>query len=130
MSKYIAVLPAQTAGGADSFTVTLGAVEVTDDTEASLVATLLIPPPGFVTVTGVATNNATINIRQLRAGAVIATPAAVTLGVGTNLVAETPLSVPGAGASFQAGDVLDVLMHQNGAGIAIGSGIVAEVELN
>ncbi len=130
MSKYDAVLPAQTAAAADSITVD-AVIETSDDLENILVTALLIPPSGFTTVTGQATNNATISVRQLRAGAVIATPAAVTLGVGTNLVAETPLTVPiVAGSTWQAGDVIDVLMHQNGAGIAIGAGVIAEVEFN
>ncbi len=74
MSKYDAVLPAQTAAAADSITVD-AVIETSDDLENILVTALLIPPAGFTTVTGQATNNATISVRQLRAGAVIATPA-------------------------------------------------------
>lgn len=131
MAAYRCTLPAQTAAGGDSTTICGGAVETTDDTDNTLYRVLLIPPNGFSTVTGVATDNATISVRQLRAGSLVATPASVTLGVGTNLVAEVPLVVPiVAAAAFQQDDVLEVRMHQNGAGIAIGAGVIAEVEIS
>ena len=130
MSHYTQALPAQTAGGALS-TTDVATVEATDDTGAVLVAVDLTAPGGFTTVTGVATNNVTFNVRQLRAGASLGTVASVTLAAGTNLVAETPLNVPITnGLAVQRGDVFDVQMQQNGTGLAVGAGVLAQVEIN
>lgn len=130
MSHYTAALPAQAAAGATATTV-VGIVETTDDTGVALVAASLTPPAGFTTVTGVATNNATFNVRQVRGGSAVATVATVTLNAGTNLVAETPLNVPiTTNASLQRGDVFDVQQVQNGTGLAVGAGILAQVEIN
>ena len=138
MSAYTAVLPAQAAAGADVTTL-LGAIQTTVDQETAVERVVLIPPAGFATVTGQATNNATITVRQLRAGAVVASFAALTTAAGTNLVAETPLQLVLSGLGGQGGsggtrlafvedDVLDVVQHQNGTGQAIGAGIVVEAE--
>lgn len=130
MSKYAQALPAQTAAGAPSTTV-LGTVETTDDQETTLVAVTLTAPAGFTTVTGVATNNVTFNVRQLRAGAPLGTVASLTLAAGTNLVAETPVNVPiTAPLAVEAGDVFDVQMVQNGTGLAVGAGVFAQVDVN
>jgi hypothetical protein len=124
-------LPAQSAAGADATTL-IGAVEVEDGSGYGVSAVRILPPAGYSTVTGIATNNATFNVRHLRAGSADASPfATVTLAVGTNLVAEVPVTVPITSApSVQPDDVFDVVMHQNGSGIAIGSGLFVEVEVN
>lgn len=130
MSHYTQALPAQTAGGATS-TSYVGTVETTADDGSNLVAVNLTAPAGFSTVTGVATNNVTFNVRQLRAGASLGTVASVQLVVGTNLVAETPLNVPvTAPLAVRRGDVFDVQMVQNGTGLAVGAGVFAQVEIN
>lgn len=125
-----APLPAQAAAGADATTV-IGTFEVSDATGQGVSRVVVTPPPGFATVTGVATNNVTLNVRQLRAGAVQATFASVTLNVGTNLVAETPLAVPVSAQPVLAqDDVFDAVLHQNGTGIAVGAGLIVEVDVN
>lgn len=130
MSHYAVALPAQAAAGA-TVTTLIGTNETTDDAGDHVVAVNLTPPAGFTTVTGVATNNATFNVRQLRGGSVVATFASVTLNAGTNLTAETPLNVPiTAATQIARGDVFDVQQVQNGTGLAVGAGIVAQVEVN
>lgn len=130
MSHYAAALPAQAAAGA-TVTTLIGTNETTDDNGDNVVAVNLTPPAGFTTVTGVATNNATFNVRQLRGGSVVATFASVTLNAGTNLTAETPLNVPiTAATQIARGDVFDVQQVQNGTGLAVGAGVVAQVEVN
>lgn len=130
MALYDSVaLPAQAAAAGDVTTV-VGTVEVTDSSGSGVQRVVITPPPGYTTVTGVATNNATFNFRQVRGGAVQATFASVTLNAGTNLVAETPLNVPiSSSPNFAPDDVIDVVMHQNGTGIAIGAGLLVEVNL-
>lgn len=130
MSHYAAALPAQAAAGA-TVTTLIGTNETTDDNGVYVVAVDLTPPAGFTTVTGVATNNATFNVRQLRGGSVVATFASVTLNAGTNLTAETSLNVPiTAATQIARGDVFDVQQVQNGTGLAVGAGVVAQVEVN
>ena len=129
MSAYAETLPAQAAAGATSTTV-IGTTEATDDTSNVLSGVTLTPPAGFTTVTGVATNNVTFNVRQLRSGAVLGTVASVTLNAGTNLVAETPLTVPVTNpVAVESGDVFDVQMVQNGTGLAVGAGVAVQVDL-
>jgi uncharacterized GH25 family protein len=129
MSAYAQTLPAQAAAGSTSTTV-IGTTETTDDLSNSLQAVTLTPPAGFATVTGVATNNVTFNVRQLRNGAVLGTVASVTLNAGTNLVAETPLTVPVTSpVAVENGDVFDVQMVQNGTGLAVGAGVEVQVDL-
>jgi hypothetical protein len=130
MSHYTQALPAQTAGGATSTTF-IGTVETTDDDGSTLVAVNLTPPAGYTTVTGVATNNVTFNVRQLRAGSSLGTVASVQLVSGKNLVAETPLNVPlTTPLAVLRGDVFDIQMVQNGTGLAVGAGVFAQVEVN
>jgi hypothetical protein len=129
-ASYQATLPAQTAGGGDSTTL-IATIEGAEDTNGQIVGLVLTPPAGYSTVTGVATNNVTFTFRQLRAGVLVQTVGAVTLAVGNNLVAETPLSVPITvpGVVIQPNDVVDVVMHQNGTGLAVAIGVQAEVQL-
>lgn len=126
MAALTAALPAQSAAAADT-TTQLGVVQGTEDLNGQVVGLQLSSPSA---VTGVATNNATISFRQLRAGAVQATIGSITLASGTNLAAETPKSVAiSTNVALQDGDVIDVLCHQNGTGLALPAGIVAEAEL-
>jgi hypothetical protein len=130
MAGYAAGLPAQAAAGADSTTL-IGTVQTTNDTDNYVQRVVFTPPPGFATVTGQATNNATITVRLLRAGSFVANVALVTLNAGVNLVAETPLVVQGVtSVPVQQDDVLDCVLHQNGLGLAIGAGVTVEVEVN
>jgi hypothetical protein len=130
MPLYTAALPAQTAAGATSVTL-IGTQEVQDGSGVGVSRVVLTPPVGYTTVTGVATNNVTFNVRQLRAGVSQGTFATLTLNVGSNLVAEVPLVVPVTGTpQLQQDDVIDVQMVQNGAGIAVGAGVLAEVDVS
>jgi hypothetical protein len=123
-------LPAQTAAGADSTTY-IGTVEPSDASGYGVSSVVITPPPGYSTVTGVATNNATFNVRQVRAGSSVGTFASLTLNSGTNLVAESPVVVPvTAPPTLQSGDVFDVVMHQNGTGLAVGAGLFVTVDVN
>jgi hypothetical protein len=123
-------LAAQTAGGGDAVTI-IGTYELSDGSGVGVSRVVITPPSGYTTVTGVATNNATFSVRQVRAGSVVSTFASVTLASGTNLVAETPISVPVTSQpSFQQDDVIDVLAHQNGSGLAFGAGLFVEVDIS
>lgn len=125
-----ASLPAQTAGGGTSVTM-LGVYQLGRYETDTIRAITLTGPAGYTTVTGVATNNVTFNFRQLRAGTVLQTFASITLSVGNNLVAEVPLNVPvSTSPVFQAGDVVDVQMVQNGSGLAVAIGVVAAVTVD
>jgi hypothetical protein len=122
-----AVLPAQSAGGATSVTL-VGEVSATGGTD-NFVQRVSVTSPSAVT--GAATNNATINVRQLRAGSVVQTIATITLGNGTNLGAETPVAVPitGTPSTLQAGDTVDCQLVQNGTGLALPAGIEVNVDI-
>ena len=123
-------LPAQSAAGGDA-TTWIGTHEPTDAGGNGVTAVVITPPPGYTTVTGVNTNNVTFNVRQVRAGTSQGTFATITLNSGTNLVAETPLVVPiTAPPTLQFGDVFDVVMHQNGTGLAVGAGLFVTVDVN
>lgn len=124
-------LPAQIAAAADSVTLA-DTFELSDASGVGVSRVVVVPSAGYVTVTGTAgPNNATINVRQLRAGAVVSTFASLTLAVGTNLVAETPVVIPITGTpNFQQDDVIDVVLHQNGTGLAIGAGLFVVVDIS
>ncbi|GAC1373737.1 MAG: hypothetical protein NVSMB4_00630 [Acidimicrobiales bacterium] len=124
-------LPAQALAGADAITL-LGAFEVSDASGVGVTRVEIVPPAAYPTVTGTAApNNATISVRQMRANVLVATVASVTLAVGTNLVAETPVNVPVVGTPvLLADDVLDVLLHQNGTGLAINVGLEVVVDIS
>ena len=125
-----ASLPAQTAAGSTSTTM-LGVYELVHYQTDTVQEVTLTPPPGYTTITGVATNNVTFNVRQLRAGTLVQTFASVTLAAGNNLVAEVPLSVPiTVQPMLQDGDVVDVQMVQNGTGLAVVIGVQAAVTVN
>lgn len=123
-------LPAQTAAAAD--VIAFGDnFQISDGSGVGVSRVEIVAPAGYATVTGTAgPNNATISVRQLRAGAVVSTFAALTLAVGTNLVAETPVTIPITGSPvFQQDDVIDVLLHQNGTGLAINAGLFVIVDV-
>lgn len=127
MSTLQASLPAQTAGGGDSTTI-LGVVTAHDGQGLGASALYLTSPTA---VTGAATNNYTASFRQVRAGSVVQTIGSVTFASGTNLAVEVPLSVAiSTPTAFQVGDVVDVLLHQNGTGLASPVGIVASCAVN
>lgn len=125
-----ATLPAQSAAGGTSTTM-LGVYQLSTSETDTIREVTLTPPAGYTTITGVATNNVTFNFRQVRAGTALQTFASVTLSVGNNLVAETPLNVPvTANPVFQANDVIDCQMVQNGTGLAVVIGVAAAVTIN
>lgn len=127
-------LPAQTAGGSDAYAV-LGAVGSVGGTNNYAKKASVMAPTGYTTVTGAATNNATISIGYRRAGASRVVIASVTLASGTNITAGTTLDVPvsltqATRSQLQPGDVIDVLLHQNGTGLALGAGLTAQLEID
>ncbi|MEU6582755.1 hypothetical protein [Nocardia sp. NPDC046763] len=126
MPNYTATLPAQSAGGATSTTI-ICSTAPTDAAGVGITSVALTSPSA---VTGAATNNATINVRQLRNGTPIAgSPiATLTLAAGTNLAAEVPVALAiTLGSYVQPGDVLDVQLVQNGTGLALPAGLVVSI---
>lgn len=124
MSAYKVTLPAQAAAAADVVTV-LEAVAG----QQELTEVVVIAPPG-VTVTGVATNNATIIVRQ--GGTEFAS---LQLGAGVVLAPETAVRIPVTATSTRGNRfalapdaVIDVVLHQNGTGLAVPAGLTVEVE--
>ena len=122
-----AVLPAQAAAGATSVTI-VGDVPSSFSQPSYSAGKLSLTAPSLVT--GVTTNTATVNFRQLRAGAAVATIGTLALINGVNLAAETEVNVPVTGSpSLLDGDVIDVQLVQGGTGLTLPAGIVAKVEL-
>jgi hypothetical protein len=82
-------------------------------------------------VTGNGTNSTTINVRQMRAGAAIATLGSLALVAGVNLVAEVPTALALTGApTVLAGDVIDAQFVQIGTGLALPAGTNIAVEID
>lgn len=125
MAALSAILPAQAAAGAD-IAVPLG-VFIRDDGSGYGVTGVNVT--ANVAVTGAATNNYALTVRQMRAGVLVQNIATVTFASGTNLAVETPSPLTVTATSLQKGDLVDVLMHQNGTGIAVAVGTVA-VQVN
>jgi hypothetical protein len=123
-----AVLPAQSAAGATSVTI-VGAVPSSYDQPNYSVGKLSVTSPSLVT--GQATNFATINVRQMRAGASVGTIGTLALSAASvTLPAEVETNIPVTGSPVLLdGDVLDVQLVQTGTGLALPAGIVAKVEL-
>lgn len=123
-----AVLPAQSAAGATSVTI-LGEVPSTFAEPSYAPQRLSLISPSLVT--GQATNFATINIRQMRAGSAVATIGTLALSAATvTLPAEVPVSVPISGTPVLLdGDVIDVQLVQTLTGLALPAGIVASIEM-
>lgn len=120
-------LPAQAAAGA-TITTELGEVPTSEGTDSEVLKVELTSPS---LVTGAATNNATINVRRLRAGVLQDVTATITLAAGTNLPAETPVALPITGSPYVAqGDVFEAVQVQNSSGLALPAGVAVEVELS
>lgn len=80
-------------------------------------------------ITGAATNNFTLNVRnRTTAGAGAAVPATITFGNGINAVAQAPtaltLSGTASALAVAAGDVITVEKAVNGTGLACPDGTV------
>lgn len=123
-----AVLPAQTAGGGTSATI-LGEVPSTFAEPSYAPQRLSLISPSLVT--GQATNFATVNFRQMRAGSAVATIGTLALSAAAvTLPAEVPVSVPISGSPVLLdGDVIDVQLVQTASGLALPAGIVATIEM-
>jgi hypothetical protein len=120
--------PAQSAGGGTSATP-IGSVPSSFSQAGYSPSKITVISPTLVT--GVTTNTATINVRQLRAGAAVATIGTLPLVSGTNLAAETEVAVPVTGSPVLLdSDVLDVQLVQGGTGLVLPAGIVVQVELD
>ncbi|WP_330185033.1 hypothetical protein OHB26_16460 [Nocardia sp. NBC_01503] len=120
-------LPAQAAAGADEVAVAgvYSQAFYSGDTVTDL---QIVAPAGYPTVNGAATNNVTFTVRQIQGGVPIANLGTLTLGAGETLSSECALSIPvGAQPILQPGDLLDVLMHQNGAGQTITAGLMVSI---
>lgn len=110
--QQIAAAAGTTLGGV------LGEVPSTESMTNWQLARVTITPTAAVT--GNSTNSGTINVRQLRGGAVIATVASLALVTGVNLAAEVPTVIPISGTPvLVAGDVLDVQYVQIGTGLLL-----------
>jgi hypothetical protein len=124
-----AALPAVAANGADATTL-LGVISGVGGTDNLTYKLSLTPPPGFTTVAGDATDRARFTF-QTKRGSTTTTLGTLDLTTGS-LVAETTVAVPISEArpSLQSpNDLVEVVIHQLGAGHAIGAGIVAQVEM-
>lgn len=151
MSRLTAILPAIAATATDTTVTCVGDIEVTDGgyhiTEAVLVA-----PAGAAAITSSATDHTTFTVRLLRAGAVVDPAVALLDTASVPVLAETPakmvlgsqVNLTGAGAPsaglgtepsvlsgerFSTDDVLDVVVHQIGAGRAVVAGTVVQIDL-
>ena len=124
---YSTTLPAQAAGAPDVIAL-VGAYSPAFHSGDTVTDIEIVAPVGYSTVTGAATNNVTFTIRQLRAGAVVATFGSLTTSTGISLSPEAPVQVPvTAQPILMAGDVIDVQMHQNGNGRAVSAGLLLSI---
>jgi hypothetical protein len=124
-----AVLPTQAANGATIVTI-VGEVPASYAQTEFQVQRITLTSP--TVVTGVATNNFTVNVRQVHAGVAGTTLATATFASGTNLAVEVPFVMSTNTATqslINAGDVIDVQLVQAGTGLLVPVGIVAAVEL-
>lgn len=123
-----ATLGAVAAAAGTTVPAELGEVPLNESEQNWQLQRLSVTTPTLVT--GNATNSGTINIRQMRAGAVIATVGTLALVAGVNLAAETPVNIPISGAPvLVAGDVLDVQYVQIGTGLALPAGTAVKAEI-
>jgi hypothetical protein len=128
-----AILPAQTAAGATSVTEA-GLETALDDDNFQVNRVELFAPSGYSTVTHHATNNVTFNVQRVRAAGTPVVLASFT-GTATDLVAETAVPVPLTGtaaqlADHQRDDNYEVQMVQNASGVAVGAGLIIQIELS
>lgn len=94
-----------------------------NDGPAIVVSAAFIPT---VAITGVATNNATVNLCKRTNGGAAVVVATLTFASGTNGTAFKPsaLAVNSANAALAPGDVVTVQLVQNGTGLALPAGAV------
>lgn len=119
-------LPAQAAAGPTTITP-LGEVPLLEANPCTIQRVVVISP---ALVTGVVTNNATINIRRWRNGVLVETTASLTLGNGVNLPQSTAVAAVISGSPYCApGDVFDCQCVQNGTGLALPAFILCQVEI-
>lgn len=124
---YSTTLPTQTAGASDVIAL-VGAYSPAFYSGDTVTDIEIVAPVGYSPVIGAATDNVTFTVRQLRAGAVVSTFGSLTTTTGVTLSAEAPIPVPITSQPILlAGDVIDVQMHQNGAGQAIGAGLLVSI---
>lgn len=124
---YSATLPAQAAGGTDVVAVA-GVYKPAFYSGDTVTDVTVVAPEGFSAVVGAAANNVTLSVRQLRGGVVQQTFVSLTVAAGTSLIAKIPVNLAiSAQPVLLADDVIDVQMHQNGSGVAIGPGLIASV---
>ncbi|MFC3963509.1 hypothetical protein [Nocardia jiangsuensis] len=120
-------LPAQAAGAA-AVTTLAGVYSPSFYSGDTVTDVQVLAPYGFPSVAGQATDNVTISVRLLRDGVPVQTFAALTVGTGITVTAATPVPVPIiAQPTLLPSDVLDVRLQQNGAGQAIGPGLIVSV---
>lgn len=111
-------IPATAAAAGTTVLGTIGEVPQTESEQNWAVNRMAITATALVT--GNAVNSGTVNVRQLRAGSVIATIGTLALVAGVNLAAEVPTVIPVSGSPvLVAGDVLDVQYVQIGTGLAL-----------
>jgi hypothetical protein len=119
-------LPAQAAGGVTTITP-LGEIPLLEANPCIINRVVLIAP---ALVTGVVTNNVTLNVRRWRNGALIETTATITLGVGVNLPQNQAVAMPVIGSPYCVpGDVFDIQCVQNGTGLALPAFVLCQVEV-
>lgn len=117
---FNAVLPAQSAGGGTS--VTMAGVYQVQRNESDTLDVITVTSP--TAVTGTNTNYFTLNVRQMRAGALVHTLATQAFTSGNNLAVEVPLVLAIAlQPQLEANDVLDVQLVQTGTGLAVPVGV-------
>ncbi|MFJ4652678.1 hypothetical protein ACIP5Y_15565 [Nocardia sp. NPDC088792] len=124
---YTATLPALATASQDT-AVVAGVYSQAFYSGDTVTDIQLVTPASYQTVTGAVTNNVTFSVRQLRNGTAIAILGTLTVGAGTTLSPETAVPIPvGPQPILQPGDILDVLMHQNGTGQALTSGLMVSI---
>lgn len=127
---YSTTLPAQSAGAPDVITL-VGAYSQAFYSGDTVTDIEITAPVGYSTLTGSASGNVTFNIRQLRAGVVVTTFGSLTTAAGLTLSAEGPVSIPIITQPILLPeDVIDVQMHQNGAGQAVGAGLLVSIYIS
>lgn len=112
--------------GANGYKVYRATAAGGENTSPALVTTITSGSTVTYTDTGTATTAGTVPAVNLT-GAL----ASLVLGAGVNLAAETPVSVPVVAQTptVSADDVLDVVLRQNGTGLAIGAGLFVVVDV-
>ncbi|MFE3754540.1 hypothetical protein ACFXO9_09560 [Nocardia tengchongensis] len=124
---YTATLPAQAAAGQDTVVVA-GVYSQAFYSGDTVTDIQLVTPAAYPATAGTATNNVTLTVRQMRSGTMVANLGTRTLDAGTPLSSEMAVPIPVAPQPIlQPGDILDVLMHQNGTGLALNAGLMVSI---